>query len=456
MIISRLYHYCTLTLFVFVLTGGFVQAQQQDSLLEAGPMLGHVEMQEANLWIQTTEAVSYEINYWIKDQKDGGVHNISGSTLPMESNTAHITLTDLDYGTTYKYELLLNGQKIERPYQTEFSTQELWQWRKAAPNFSVAMGSCLYINDSEYDRPGRPYGKGTEILKHINEQHPDIMLWLGDNIYYREPDFYSKKRLDYRFKDARNTPEMQPLLANAINLATWDDHDYGPNNSDRSYRLREEALDIFKRYWVNPGYGTKDTDGVFTKYKYSDVEFFIMDDRYHRAPNQLQKDDKAFFGEAQLQWLMDSLVGSNATFKIVVVGNQVINKMNEHESMVAYGEEYNTLMGFLDEHDIPGVLFLSGDRHFTELLKTDREESYPIYEFTSSPLSSGTYASIDESKEFNNPQRVDGTLVYEDQNFGMIHVKGDEDNRQLILETYGSGGEKLWDYTIHENDLKSK
>jgi alkaline phosphatase D len=262
--------------------------------------------------------------------------------------------------------------------------------------------------------------------------------------------------MDYRYQDARNTPEMQPLLANAINLATWDDHDYGPNNSDRSYRMRREALNIFKRYWVNPGYGIAETDGVFTKYKYSDVEFFLMDDRYHRAPNRLNKEGKDFFGEAQLQWLMDSLVSSNATFKIIVVGNQATNKMNDHESLVAYGEEYEQLMGFLDTHDVPGVLFLSGDRHFTELLKTDREDSYPIYEFTSSPLSSGTYGNLDESEEYDNPQRVEGTLVYEDQNFGMMHVKGKKDNRRLVLETYSSDGEKLWDYTIRESELTNK
>jgi alkaline phosphatase D len=431
------------------------QAQQVPQL-EAGPMLGYVEMQEANLWIQTTKPASFELTYWRKGKKKASKQVFSSTTRAGVSNTAHIKLADLDYGTTYQYELTIDGTRVHVPYQTEFTTQQLWQWRKPAPDFSLAMGSCLFINDADYDRPGTPYGKGTEILTHIHKQDPDVMLWLGDNVYYREPDFYSQKRMDYRYQDARNTREMQPLLANAINLATWDDHDYGPNNSDRSYRMRQEALSIFKRYWVNPGYGTAETKGVFTRYKYSDVEFFLMDDRYHRAPNQLKKEDKDFFGEAQLQWLMDSLVNSNAAFKIIVVGNQVTNKMNDHESLFAYGEEYGQLMSFLDKHDIPGVLFLSGDRHFTELLKTDRGNLYPIYEFTSSPLSSGTYGSLDESEEYDNPQRVNGTLVYDDQNFGMMHVKGDKDNRRLILETYGSNGKKLWDYTIHKKDLTNK
>lgn len=431
-----------------------LQAQAVKTLLEAGPMLGYVEMQEANLWIQTTKPVDYEIRYW-KMGSEQKVNGVTGRTRSHESNTAHIKLTNLDYGANYSYVLYLNGQKVSLSYKTAFQTQQLWQWRKDAPDFSIAMGSCLYINDKKYDRPGDPYGTGTGILKEINKKNPDIMLWLGDNVYYREPDFYSKSRMDYRYRDARNTPEMQSLLANTINLATWDDHDYGPNNSDRSYRMREESVEIFKRYWANPGYGISGTKGVFTKYKYSDVEFFFMDDRYHRAPNGLNKQDKDFFGEAQLQWLKDSLVGSEATFKIIVVGNQVTNKMHNYESLYAYGDEYEELMNFLKEEQVPGVIFVSGDRHFTELLKTERGRDYPLYEFTSSPLSSRTYSTIDETEEYHNPQRVDGTLVYKDQNFGIIEVSGKKDDRTLLLQTFGSEGRKRWEYSIHEDELKN-
>lgn len=440
---------------LFVFSAVSVQAQQGADLLEAGPMLGYVEIQEANLWIQTTEPTDFEIRYHVKGNEKA-MRSYTGTTKASESNTAHIKLKDLSYGSTYEYDLYLDGKQVKLSYKTQFATKQLWQHRTSAPDFTFAMGSCLFINDKPYDRPGEGYGQGTAILSEINKKNPDLMLWLGDNVYYREPDFYSKSRMDYRYRDARNTKEMQPLLANAINLATWDDHDYGPNNSDRSYRMKEEALDIFKRYWANPSYGIEGTDGVFTKYKYSDVEFFFMDDRYHRAPNRLYDRDKAFFGQAQLQWLMDSLVGSYATFKIIVVGNQATNKMQDYESLYAYKEEYERLMNFLKEQNIPGVIFISGDRHFTELLKTNRGRDYPIYEFTSSPLSSSTYSDLNESKEDDNPQRVEGTLVYEDQNFGMVRVTGSEGDRKLILQTYGSEGSKLWEKTIHENDLDNE
>ena len=343
----------------------------------------------------------------------------------------------------YLFLVLVSFSLLSCKSKSDEENQEKSTKNEQTASFRIALGSCNRQDMSQ------------EFWSTIEKDSADIFIWGGDNIYADTPDM---KLMEAKYDTLKNNNYYQSFV-NQLPYGTigvWDDHDYGPNNSDRSYRMREEALEIFRRYWANPGYGTSETDGIFTKYKYSDVEFFLMDDRYHRAPNQLKKEDKDFFGEAQLQWLMDSLVSSNATFKIVVVGNQVTNKMKDSESLIAYGEEYEQLMDFLDKHDIPGVLFLSGDRHFTELLKTDREDSYPIYEFTSSPLSSGTYGDLNESEEYDNPQRVDGTLVYDDQNFGMMHVRGEEDNRRLVLETYGSDGEMLWDYTIHENDLTNK
>lgn len=415
-------------------------------------MIGYVEMMEANIWVQTTKAAKVQIRY-SKNQQDEYKLSDIARTNRYNSYIAQIKLQDLPPGTEYTYDVLVDGEVVERPYPTTFKTQELWQWRTDPPSFKMAIGSCLYINDPEFDRPGEPYGGPTDILKTISRMDPDIMLWLGDNVYYREADFYSFSRLDYRNRDARKIDDIQPLLASSINLAIWDDHDYGPNNSDRSYRMKEEALKLFKRYWINPGYGTDNTKGIFTRYKYADSELFLTDDRYHRAPNRLDDSTKAFFGEEQLRWLKDALVNSNATFKIIASGNQMTNTNGSHESFTKYPAEYNELMNFIKEEQIEGVVFLTGDRHFTELLKTEREDSYPLYEFTSSPLSSGTYSDIVESEEADNPLRVDGTLINEERNFGMVEVTGSQGDRSLILSGYTGDGEKQWEHKIHEDEL---
>ena len=446
----------SITLISVVLISGCTNKNTSNTsdLLQSGPMLGTVEIKKAVVWLQTKKPAPVAIEYWSKEDSVDSRFNKQGKTTADAYNSTKLILDNLEPGTTYNYKITVNSKTQELAYPLSFTTQELWQWRTDPPPFSIAMGSCLYINDPEDDRPGEPYGGRYEILESIHQKSPDVMLWLGDNLYYREPDFYSKYQMALRYIHTRSIEPMQALVANSVNLAIWDDHDYGPNNSDRTYRMRRQALDIFKTYWPNPAFGTMETAGVFFRYKYSDVEFFMTDDRFHRAPNSADNSSDDFFGRRQLNWLKESLLSSNATFKLVVVGNQATNTYSGHEGFPNYTERYNELMNFLAAHEIEGVVFLSGDRHFTELLKTERDDLYPLYELTSSPLTSGTYAGIVESEEADNPLRIDGTLVYDTRNFGMIQVSGERDDRSLILQTYDVKGEKLWEYSIHQKDLE--
>lgn len=423
----------------------------QDTLLKNGPMLGYNEIMEANVWLQTSEPAVVHLLYKM-EKGDEWMATKNVRTYEEEFLTAKIKVTDLEPGTDYIYQIFINGEQVLKEDTLKFRTQAFWQFRTDPPPVSVMMGSCLFLNDPPFDRPGKGYGAEFEILDVMSNTEADIMLWLGDNFYYREPDFYSVSRLNYRNVVTRAHPELQPLFRNKINLATWDDHDYGPNNADRSYRMKEETLDLFKSYWLNPGYGTEATPGVFTRYKYHDIEFFLMDDRYHRAANRDQDVSKDYWGQEQLQWLKDALSSSNASFKFVVNGNQVINSYSGDEAYATFSEEYQDFYTWLEQNDVRGLVFLSGDRHHTELLKVERSGLYPLYEFTSSPITSGVHSNLRD--ETNNPLRVDGTLVNDRRNFGMLKVVGGYRDRTLTLQTIDSEGKLRWEYVIHQNDLR--
>lgn len=417
-------------------------------------MLGHVDILEAVVWVQTTEPARVQLRYgrpgW-KKMMDSEVLETDHKGLLI----ARFVLTALEENTTYNYQVLINGKVQQFDYPLSFKTQPHWKWRTDPPEISFAFGSCFFVNDPPYDRPGEGYGGEFEILDVIADQKPDFMIWGGDNIYLRESDFYSVNRINYRNKHARSYPPLQPLLAQMAHYATWDDHDYGPNDADRSYGLKAESLDIFKAYWANPQWGMPDAPGVFGLMAWGDVDFFFLDNRYYRAPNDLDDPNKPYLGEKQMQWLKDSLLNSHATFKIIVNGNQVMNHLSRHEGMVHYPREYHELVDFLKEADVDGVLFLTGDRHFTELQKVQRSDNYPIYDFTSSPLTSGITNDFKEP-EVSNPNRVEGTLVIDKRNFGLVRVEGKRKERVLVLMTYDSTGAKRWEHRIHENELKRR
>lgn len=50
-------------------------------------------------------------------------------------------------------------------------------------------------------------------------------------------------------------PDKQRLYAAMPHYATWDDHDFGPNNSNSSYSLKGTTLKAFTTYWANPSWG---------------------------------------------------------------------------------------------------------------------------------------------------------------------------------------------------------
>jgi alkaline phosphatase D len=256
----------------------------------------------------------------------------------------------------------------------------------------------------------------------------------------------------YRYAHGRALPEMRELLASTHHYAIWDDHDFGPNDSDRAFRMRDRALRVFKDYWANASYGTSEALGVFGRFEWGDVEFFLLDNRYHRAPNRSQANArKVMFGATQLQWLMDALVSSSAPFKIVAAGNQMMNPLTPYEAFGKFVDEQTTLINFIREARVPGVLFLSGDRHHSELIKRSESGIYPLYDFTSSPLTSTPGERRKE--EETNPARVPGTWVTGLRNFGLIEASGKQNNRSLLIRTLDSDGKELWRHEINESEL---
>jgi len=428
-------------------------AASSQSLLQSGPMVGYSEMTEVLLWAQTTTEADVAFRYWqdgsTEKQLSRSVHTSSD-----EANTARVRIIDLTPGKKYAYELLINGKVVDRPYPLRFQTQSLWQWRTDPPAFTIAVGSCLYVNETEWDRPGTPYGSDYQILTKLSEARPDAMIWMGDNTYYREVDWNSVSGMYHRWTHTRSLPEMQPLLGAVHNYFIWDDHDFGPNDSDRSFRLRTESLGVHKLFTTNQTYGTLETPGTFGRFEWGDVEFILLDDRFYRSPNDAPNDDpdKTMWGPEQFGWLKDVLLNSRAPFKVIINGNQVLNPIGQFEVLAEFTHEYNELLSFIKTNRIPGVVFISGDRHMSELIRLEDKDFYPLYDFTSSSLTAGL--AQPRGPEVENPYRVPGTLVSDKHTFGLLKLSGPRTDRVMTLECRDVTGATRWTLDIKARDLR--
>ena len=427
----------------------FIPLHAQD-LINSGPMVGYSTMQEVLLWVQTSENAKVHFEYYEIDNPTIKFKTDEKITAKKTGFVAKLIADQVMPGKKYNYEIFINDIKVVRDYAMEFQTQELWKWRADPPDVNFVIGSCSYVNEPQFDRPGEPYGSNYEIFNSINKKNPDFMLWLGDNTYLRESDWNSRTGFIKRYSHTRALSELQPLLASTHHYATWDDHDYGPNNSDGSFWLKETASEIFKLFWTNPNYDVTGKGGITGFFQWSDLDFFLMDNRYHRTSNNNFTGERQILGKDQIDWLINALTFSQATFKFIAMGGQVISSGAVYENYATYPEERKYLLDKIREAKIEGVIFLDGDRHHTILSKMqENEDVYPLYDLTCSSLTAGT----NDDDESYNIYSLRETLVSEN-NFGMLNVTGPANNRVLIIKIFDKDGQDLWMKSISANDLK--
>ena len=420
----------------------------------SGPMLGPVELRDAILWLEVTPEVKSVSLQYRKAGDPKSTFKIYKGELGNDFNPIQMQVGGLEFNTEYEYTFFINGKTSSA--KGSFKTKDLWQYRKPAPDFTFLVGSCHYGNEPIYDRPGKPYGGDPFIFTTMAKEKSAFMLWTGDAWYSREVDYYSKWGLWYRAQYARRMPAIQPFLKSMPQWAMWDDHDFGPNDIGMNFILKDESRKVFMQYFCNPSYGDQG-QGAYTMNTWGDVDIFMLDDRWWRSANRLidsidgqPNPEKIMLGKQQMLWLKNSLAYSSATFKIIMFGSQVLNPASPFDKFLDFTLEYNELMKFLTLQKVNGVVFFSGDRHHSEVIKVERPGSYPLYDVTISPLTSGTH--VFGATEKNNPYRVVG--VDQKQNYGRISISGKRNERVLMVEMVGIAGEILAKWSVGENELK--
>jgi alkaline phosphatase D len=417
----------------------------------SGPMTGHTSLTGTTLWMQCHAPCQAAVQYWPEHAPD------SVTVMPTKRSDPHLghvlkfTVEGLRPGTTYRYQVSINGTTLAFPEALSFRTQPHWRFRSDPPEFTIALGSCAYINEPSHDRPGTPYGGEYGIFDAIAAKAPDVMLWLGDNIYLREPDQYTRGGYLHRYTHTRATPEMQALLRCAAHYAIWDDHDFGPNDADGSWPLAPKARELFELFWANPTTGVPGAENtVASAFSWGDVDVFLLDDRTHRTRPDLRTSPTALLGAAQLDWLVRALKYSSAPFKLVAIGSQVLNTEAIFETYATIPGERAELLRRIEEEGIRGVVFLTGDRHFTELSELELKDGRVLYDLTVSPLTSGVHPPREEDR---NTNRVKGTVVTQ-RNFATLTFSGPRKARSMAMRVFDTAGTLLWERTIEQDKVE--
>ena len=370
----------------------FSLAKQADKGI-AGPLMGDVKPDGMTLWMYAPAKSRCTFNYHAEESSlvDKKTGTFTAEPNPAAKGSGQVfksPLTGLLPDTRYRYQVSVDG-KPDPAWKGSFKTAPV-EGKPSA--FRLAITSCM--------RSGGPQDSWNLLLA----EKPDLHITVGDTQYSdtTDPTVQLKHHVAYR-----QEKEFANVLRHVPVYAIWDDHDYGPNNSDGTAKGKEFSLAGWKQFWANPELGTVDTPGAFFKFSYGDVDFFVVDGRYHRSPNEVPDDEKKrMLGDAQFEWLLNGLKNSKARFKIIASGSTL------HHSKVdgwrIYTFSRHSLFDAIKENQISGVMYLSGDMH--QSLVWEHHESdrvgYPMVEVMSSGIANSGqkgFATIDFDTTRDDP-----------------------------------------------------
>jgi alkaline phosphatase D len=397
--------------------------------IQFGPMIGHTGPHDTRIWAKA----SGPARLGIRIATDAGLANarsVPGPVLGSDSDfMGHVIVEGLQPATTYHYAVVLDGKDATlRPYPSFTTAPAIG----AAGRTRLAFSSCV----------GRSGFMTAAIWADMSARTRfDLLLMLGDNHYADSTAPEPQRRAYYDHRSALGYAEITRRVPT---YAIWDDHDYGPNDSDGTAQGKEISLQTFQQFWANPSYGLPDDPGVYFKFSRGEIDFFMLDNRYHRSPNRAPDDGtKTMLGTKQLAWLKRELLASRAKVKFIASGSEWAPH-SHLDSWSSFARERDEIFGFLREHDLPGVIFLSGDRHFTG--------AYQIHgrfiEVTSGPLGSRTTNGINKPDMFLN--LVEGTMC------SVFDVDTTGAEPRVTLEVYRGGGGKIHERTFTWDEINGR
>ncbi|NIM94630.1 MAG: hypothetical protein GTO18_13095 [Anaerolineales bacterium] len=335
------------------------------AVLTHGPIAGGVTDTSAVIFTRTS-GLSFVRILYSTDPELATDLNYSRRVFALLKNdyTVHIVLDGLQPNTTYYYNVIVGGAAQNHAITPRFTTAPP---PDSLTNFSFSVFSDL-SSRPRIDAPAYQSAQGDS---------PVFVLQIGD-FDHRDPGSPNRPvisidnwRRMHRsvLQDNASGQDFSTFITPFFPIYhIWDDHDYGANNSDRTAPWKALATQAFKEYYPLPPLPNPD-GGLWYQFRYAQAEFFVLDLRSQRDPNDLPPSSTKSMlngggiSGGQKDWLKTGLLESQARWKFIVSSSVWNPNSKQNDSWFLFPNEQEELVQFIQDQSISGVIILSGDLH---------------------------------------------------------------------------------------------
>jgi alkaline phosphatase D len=220
--------------------------------------------------------------------------------------------------------------------------------------FKLALASCSWT------------GSANPVFNSIKNQNPLFFMHLGD-MHYENIPHNNRDLFRNAFNRALTSPTQSALYRSTAVDYVWDDHDYGPNNSDSTSPAREAARLTYREY--APHYPLVEGDdtaaAIYHSFDVGRVRFIICDARSARSPASAPDNSaKTMLGETQKDWFKAELLRTKRDNMLAVWANSLPwIGLTGDDGWYLYTTERRELANFIAEKEITELCMISGDAH---------------------------------------------------------------------------------------------
>jgi alkaline phosphatase D len=321
----------------------------------------------------------------------------------------------------------------------------------------IAFGSC---GDQDWPQP---------VLSLAADNKPDAFIFLGDNIY---GDTDNMDTLRNKYARWQAQPDYKKLNSTTKIFATWDDHDFGRNDAGVHYPWKKESKEIFMQVFNEPAESERRKhEGIYTteyiKNGHKTIQLLLLDvrtfrndlllyDTFAKLPRKHYfykpdykphtSPDSTLLGAEQWKWLETELQ-KPADLRLICSGSQFSIEYNGYEAWANYPHEQKRMLELIKKTKANGIIFLTGDVHYAEISKLEEPGLYPIYDVTSSGITS----TWDFAAQ--NVNRIEGPVM--ENHFGLLTVEWQKDP-VIRMEIIDKKSNSRIEYTIKRSEISSK